>query len=225
MGTCSKKGVCIFLWGFFVLLMIACNPSRLENVPKKEILTPTVTFPPITPLSTSRVTDAPQFSPTATVTSPTKPTSTPWPTVDPTLYATLYVTPTFTFTPTPNYYASMKSLYLQMIGEWWGRMGVTVNRQGRKAFYVVVVLNPQCEMGQICGRYHFDDGCFGELVLDNWRPTFLVFRNLEYSGKTNCPKWRTINVAPLKNERLSFSFSYRNEEGKRVNKSVVLRRK
>lgn len=104
-------------------------------------------------------------------------------------------------------------------------MGVTVNRQGRKAFYTFVVLNPRCEMGQICGRYHLDDGCFGELVLDNWRPTFLVFRNLEYSGKTSCPKWRTMNVAPLKNDRLSLTFSYRNEEGKRVNKSVVLRRK
>ncbi len=164
-------------------------------------------------------------SPSPTATPSPIPTSTPWPTADPTLYATLYTTPTFTFTPTPNYYAQMKGLYRQMVGEWWGRMGVVVNRQGRAAWYAVVVFNEKCEMGQICGRYHFDDGCFGELVLNNWRPTFLVFRNLEYSGKESCPNWRPINVQPLKNDRLSLSFSYRNENELRVNKNVILRRR
>jgi hypothetical protein len=112
-----------------------------------------------------------------------------------------------------------------MIGEWWGKLGVSVNRQGRKVQFCTVVFYEQCEMGQICGQYHFENGCFGELVLNDWRPTFLVFRNLEYSGKAACPNWRPINVTPFLGDRLNFSFAYRDEQSRRVNKGVVLRRK
>lgn len=87
------------------------------------------------------------------------------------------------------------------------------------------VFSSQCEIGQICGRYHFENGCFGELVLDNWCPTFLIFRNREVSDNTSCPDWRPMNVRPLVNDRLSFTFGYRNPDGKWVSKGVVLRRK
>lgn len=224
MGTWVEKKMLIIISAFWVLLIIACNPNQQQNAPGKETAFLTMTSVPM-PLLSEDSSATPQLIPSVTATPPVMPTSTPWPTVDPTLYATLYVTPTFTFSPTPNYYASMKSLYRQMVGEWWGKIGVTVNRQGRRTYTAVVVFEHRCEMGQICGRYHFDDGCFGELVLGNWRPTFLVFRNLEYSGKTDCPKWIPMNVRPLHNDRLSFTFSYRNEEGKRVNKGIVLRRK
>jgi hypothetical protein len=205
-----------------VLILTACamdmKAAPSNTSPEATLISTAMPLPIISGFASS----SPTLTPTATVGS--RPTSTPWPTVDPTLYATLYVTPTFTFTPTPNYYAQMKDLYRLMIGEWWGKMGAKVNRQGRKAQYVVVTFEPVCEMGQICGRYHFDDGCFGELVLDNWRPTFLVFRNLEYSTKESCRQWIPMNVRPLKNDQLSFTFGYRLEE-KRINMGVVLVRK
>ncbi|MCS6908740.1 MAG: hypothetical protein RML93_12785, partial [Anaerolineales bacterium] len=164
-------------------------------------------------------------TPTSSPTTSALPTSTPWPTIDPTAYPTYYVTPTRPVTPTPNYYAQMKELYRPMIGEWWGKMGVSVKGQGRKAQYAVIVFYPQCEMGQVCGHYHFDSGCFGELVLSNWRPTFLVFRNLEYSGKSSCSAWRPMNVSPLSRDRLSFTYSHRNEKGEWVSKGVILKRR
>jgi hypothetical protein len=210
------------LW--FVYCLAACRSSQAESNLLKQTVTSSITPTPAPLLAAS---ESPSLQSLSEVThTPTPyPTSTPWPTIDPTLYATLYVTPTFTFTPTPDYYSQIKGMYRQLIGEWWGKMGVSVNRQGRKVQYSVVVFYPQCEIGQICGRYHFDNGCFGELVLDNWRPTFLVFRNLEYSGKSACPNWRPMNVRPLLQDRLSFSFGYRNEAGNAVSKSVVLRRK
>ncbi|GAB4470945.1 MAG: hypothetical protein Kow0088_04290 [Anaerolineales bacterium] len=137
----------------------------------------------------------------------------------------MYVTPTYTSTPTQNYYAQMKAMYRRLVGEWWGKMGVSVNRQGRKEQFFTVAFYEQCEMGEICGRYHSDNGCFGDLVLDNWRPTFLVFRNLEYSGKESCPNWRPTNVNPLANDRLYYAFAYRDEQSRRINKGVVLKRK
>lgn len=153
-------------------------------------------------------------------------TSTSYPTVDLTTPTSAFtVVREFTFTPTPNYYAEIKGLYQLLVGDWWGKMRVTVNRQGRKVRYIVVAFYNTCEMGQVCGRYHVDDGCFGELMLSNWRPTFLVFRNLEYSGKDSCPNLVAMNVRALKNERLSLTFSYRNENNFRVNKSVTLFRK
>ncbi len=215
----------IFHCGCLIILfgVVSCSTAKMGDSPHnttRTFPTPfTSTFTPLTHPIISLSSPNPWPSP-----SPI-PTSTPWPTVDSTLYYSLYTTPKFTFTPTPNYYAHMKALYSQMIGEWWGKMRITIKRQGREARYVVVVFNEKCEMGQICGRYHFDDGCFGELVLNNWRPTFLVFRNLEYSGKQSCKNWNPMNVEPLVNDRLSFTFSYRNEQGVKVNKGVVLRRK
>ncbi len=211
-------------WVYLSLLLgVACSPSQAGR--NLHPLMATQDLPStITPFQTASPIIA-QITITPMPTPSFLPTSTPWPTVDPTLYATLYVTPTFTFTPTPNYYTQMKELYRKMVGEWWGKMGVTVNRQGRSVQYVAVVFDLRCDMGQICGHYHFDDGCFGELVLDKWRLTFLVFRNLEYSGKANCKNWTPMNVKSIANDRLYFSFAYRNPEGKWVSKGVVLRRK
>jgi len=220
----SWKKLLVFSWLILVFWVAGCRSSAdseaviVSHSPLPFIATPTVEV-----IQSSAPSE--QLSPTSSATPLAVPTSTPWPTVDPTLYATLYVTPTHTFVPTPDYYAQMKDMYRLMVGEWWGKMGVSVNRQGRKVQYAVVVFYHQCEMGQICGRYHIENGCFGELVLDNWRPTLLVFRNLEYSGSASCPDWRPMSVRPLVNDRLAFSFGYRNQEEKWVSKGVVLRRK
>lgn len=224
MSLSLLKGFLFCVTALSVLFVVGCggDQTSLDNskdLPLQETHnTPTYSMPPT---STSN----PQFIVLPTSTPSAIPTSTPWPTVDPTLYATLYVTPTFTFTPRPDFYALMKDLYRQMIGEWWGKMGVSVNRQGRKVQYSVVVFYDNCEMGQICGRYHFENGCFGELVLNDWRPSFLIFRNLEYSRKLSCADWRPMNVRPLMHDRLSFSYGYRNEKGSWVSKGVILRRK
>lgn len=220
----SSKNLLVLVGLVSILWMAACNRGQATRA-----IIATASPPPFTSTPTlwavKNGTSGGLLLPAMSATPSAIPTSTPWPTVDPTLYATLYVTPTHTFVPTPNYYAQIKEMYRRMIGEWWGKMGVSVNRQGRKVQYAVVVFYSQCEMGQVCGRYHFENGCFGELVLNNWRPTFLVFRNREFSANTSCPDWRPMNVRPLVNDRLSFTFAYRNPDGKRVSKGVVLRRK
>ena len=220
----SWKKLLVSAWLGFILWMAACSLSADSEAVIVSLSPPPFTSTPTIGAVQSSTSNE-QLSPASSATPSAIPTSTPWPTVDPTIYATLYVTPTHTFVPTPNYYAQMKDMYRLMVGEWWGKMGVSVNRQGRKVQYVVVVFYRQCEMGQICGSYHIENGCFGELVLDNWRPTFLVFRNLEYSGSASCPDWRPMSVRPLVNDRLAFSFGYRNQEEKWVSKGVVLRRK
>ena len=219
----SWKILLVFGWLLLLVWMAACSSSAESEVVIVSLSPPFTSTPTVGVVQSS--TPNGQLSPAISATPSAIPTSTPWPTVDPTLYATLYVTPTHTFVPTPNYYAKMKEMYRLMTGEWWGKMGVSVNRQGRRVQYVAVEFYSECEMGQICGRYHIENGCFGELVLDNWRPTFLVFRNLEYSGSAICPDWRPMSVRPLVNDRLAFSFGYRNQEEKWVSKGVVLRRK
>lgn len=135
------KNLLVFGWLGSILWMAACNP-RQES--RAMIVTPSPLLFTSTPTLWVVQSSTPngQVSPGISATPSAIPTSTPWPTVDPTLYSTLYVTSTQPSVPTPNYFAQMKEIYRLMIGEWWGKMWVTVNQQGRKVQYAIRVLQP-----------------------------------------------------------------------------------
>ncbi len=153
-------------------------------------------------------------------------TSTPLPTLPPGSWpsptATRYHPPT---KPPSFYFGLMQQLYQAMIGQWRGMVSITVNRQARPAQFITLEFMPTCQTGQACGKYHWDSGCFGDLVLMKWRPKTLVFRNIEYSGSDHCPDWVEYSLQPKPGDTLYLSMSFRDEDRRRIIKGVTLRRR
>lgn len=159
-------------------------------------------------------------SPTAAFTSTPLPTLPPGTPPSPT--PTRYQAPT---QPPSYYYGLMTQLYSSMIGQWRGMVSITVNRQSRPAQLITLEFYSGCQTGQVCGKYHWESGCFGDLVLMKWRPKTLVFRNVEYSADASCPDWVEYAVQPKPGDTLYLSMSFRDEDKRRISKGVTLRRR
>ena len=153
-------------------------------------------------------------------------TSTPLPTLP--SGSRMSSTPTSHRAPTqpPVYYFGlMTQLYTEMVGQWRGMVSITINKQARPNQLILIEFFPACQTGEACGKYHWETGCFGELVLMKWRPDLLVFRNVEYSGSESCPIWVEYAVQPKPGDTLYLSMSFRDEDLRRISKTVTLRRR
>jgi len=153
-------------------------------------------------------------------------TSTPLPTLPPGTPPSPTPTRRRAHTKPPSYYYGlMMQLYQAMIGQWRGMASITVNRQSRHAQLILLEFYNECQMGQVCGKYHWENGCFGDLVLMRWYPKSLVFRNVEYSADASCKEWVGYVVQPTSGDTLYLSMGFRDQNKRWVSKGVTLRRR
>lgn len=102
---------------------------------------------------------------------------------------------------------------------------IKINKQARPSQQLDLEFYRRCQTGEPCGRYRWEAGCFGDLVLMKWLPKKLLFRNVEYSSNKTCPAWVEYTVEPKRGDTLYLTINYKDTDGRPVAKSVTLKRR
>ncbi len=124
------------------------------------------------------------------------------------------------------YYGVMEGLLEGVAGDWMGMSSITVNRQSRAKQPIRIEFFRNCQMGQACGRYRWEDGCLGDLVLIEMRRETLYYQSVPGASLfLDCPikSHYVIKIKP--GDKLSLSISYKDEDGHPIARSVTLERR
>lgn len=115
---------------------------------------------------------------------------------------------------TPNYITALYEAIRKIRGEWQGIATTKVNRAERQKQPVKLTFQADCSIGLVCGKYHFDSQCFGDLILKKLSGATLIFVGQNLSGFQKCVNNGLFYIRLLSDRELSFGTVLINSEGK-----------
>ena len=134
----------------------------------------------------------------------------------------LTLQPNSTQTALPLYIATLVDLLGQVTGDWQGIATTKVNKEERQNQPVILSIQRGCTVGSICGKYHFDSPCFGNLILKQLKGMTLIFSGQDLSRDPKCQNGGIFYIKPQNDGDLSLSVVLIDSEGRITVHSTTL---
>jgi hypothetical protein len=130
--------------------------------------------------------------------------------------------PNLTQTSTSIYISTLVDLLDRVTGEWHGIATTKVNQGERPKQPVKLSIQRGCSVGLVCGKYHFDSPCYGNLILKQLKGVTLIFKGQDLSGNPKCENGGLFYIRPMDDGDLSLGTVFIDSEGRITVQSTKL---